>query len=239
MISSCSSSYGQLLANDTDDAKDVYRYDVATGTLERVSVGEGGYDANGNCNDAVNDCDAAIAYKRLGSRASIQAELESRAISEDGSRIVFTSAAPLSAAVTNGLVNAYEWHDGRVSPVSSGSDEEAVKDVVITPSGQDVFFVTAQGLLPQDTDGAADVYDARLGAGFPAVPTKEEECAADACRGPLTNPAPLLVPGSVSQAAGENAPAPLKAKAKARPKKKKKPSKKHRPAKKSSRRSKS
>jgi hypothetical protein len=53
-----------------------------------------------------------------------------------------------------------------------------------------------------------DLYDARIGAGFPAVPAAPEECSADACQGPLTNPAPLLVPGSVSQSPGENLTSP-------------------------------
>jgi hypothetical protein len=200
------SSYGQLVSTDTDNARDVYRYDVRAGVLVRVSVGEAGYDANGNCEEGAQEtgCDAQIEPKRLGPRASEQAELESRAISNDGSRIVFTSAETLSPAATNGLVNAYEWHEGNVSLVSSGSDEEAVNDVVITPEGRDVFFTTVQGLLPRDTDGAADVYDARLGPGFAEAPAARQPCSGDGCQGPLTNPAPMLVPGSVSQTAGEN-----------------------------------
>jgi hypothetical protein len=73
-----------------------------------------------------------------------------------------------------------------------------------------VFFTTVQGLAPQDGDGQYDVYDARMEPGFPPVPTEAEQCAGEACHGPLTNPAPLLVPGSVSQAPGGNfaAPAP-------------------------------
>jgi hypothetical protein len=219
------SSYGQLVSDDTDNAKDVYRYDAETGKLERISIGEDGYGANGNCDDGLRErqCDAAIEPKRLGLRASIQAGLESRAISEDGSRIVFTSAQALSPAATNGLVNAYEWHEGKVSLVSSGSDEEAVNDVVITPDGTNVLFTTVQGLLPQDTDGARDVYDARLGAGFAIGPAGTQPCSGDACQGPLTNPAPLLVPGSVSQTAGENiVPTTKKATVKKATKKKKK-----------------
>ena len=41
--------------------------------------------------------------------------MDTRAISEDGSRIVFTTAEPLSPAPSNGLTNVYEWHEeGRV-----------------------------------------------------------------------------------------------------------------------------
>ena len=75
---------------------------------------------------------------------------------------------------------------------------------MISPSGNDVFFTTTQGLVAQDTDGEPDIYDARLEreSGFPPAPAPVKACAGDACQGPLTNPAPLLVPGSVSQAAG-------------------------------------
>ncbi len=227
------SSYARLVAGDTDTAADVYRYDAQTEQLVRVSDGEGGYDANGND----NAFSAKIPHWYDGATLSNEHELTTRAISEDGSRIVFETAEPLSPDATNGLANAYEWHmepgwsEGRVSLVSSGSDQEPVgvaeggsTNIVITPSGKDIFFVTTQGLLPQDTDGVADIYDARLGEGFPAAPAPSRPCSGDACQGPLTNPAPLLVPGSISQAPGGNfAPPPTPA-ATVKPKQKSKSS---------------
>jgi hypothetical protein len=220
------SSYAQLVAGDDDSAQDVYRYDALTGSLQRVSTGEAGYDANGN-NSAFN---ASIAEGSLGyAEEDMLAQthnLGTRAISEDGSRIVFTSAEPLSPAAVNGLVNAYEWYEapgsseGRVSLISTGSSQAPVEEVTISPSGRDVFFITTQGLVPQDTDGVADLYDARIGGGFPSPPAPVQPCTGDACQGPLTNPAPLLVPGSVSQAAGGNFSAPASS---ATPKSKAKP----------------
>ncbi len=207
------STYAQLLPGDTDDALDVYRYDAESGVLVRVSVGEAGSDANGNCDDEENgstgSCDAQIALGLNGADdANVfeQYEMHLHAISEDGSRIVFTTFEPLSPAATNGSVNIYEWHDGTVSLVSTGSAEASDDNPVISPSGQDVFFTTTQALVSADTDDAADVYDARLGGGFAPVPAPRQPCSGDACQGPLTNPVPLLVPGSVSQAPGENFP---------------------------------
>ena len=77
------SSYGQLVASDTDTSKDIYRYDAVTGSLGRVSVGEDGYDANGND----SRFDATIPYEKL-QEANVykQEDMETRAISEDGSR---------------------------------------------------------------------------------------------------------------------------------------------------------
>jgi hypothetical protein len=202
------SSYGQLTAGDTDAARDVYRYDAATGMLERVSVGEAGFDANGNASAFA----ATITPNREHGQLSAQHDLNSRAISEDGSRIVFMTAEPLSPTAVKGLTNAYEWHEGGgVSLVSTGGSSQPVDEVVISSSGRDVFFTTTQGLLPQDTDGVADIYDARLGGGFPAAPAPRQPCSGDACQGPLTNPAPLLVPGSVPQAPGGNFAAANKA----------------------------
>jgi hypothetical protein len=207
-------SYSQLSADDTDAGRDVYRYDALTGALERVSGGENGSEANGNGQDSHGGAfDAALAPSETlnGRNVYAQRNMGGRAVSEDGSRIVFTTAGPLSAAAINGLSNAYEWNDGRVSLVSTGTATIPVELTIVSSSGVDIFFTTTQGILPQDTDGQEDVYDARLGGGFPPAPAEAEVCSGDACQGPLTNPAPLLIPGSVSQAPGENFPPPAKA----------------------------
>jgi hypothetical protein len=216
------SSDGQLTGDDTDTSTDVYRYDAESGVLSRVSLGEEGYDADGNN----NGFDATITPGHEGGEIVQQHEMNNRAISEDGLRIVFSTSESLSPHAVNGLTNVYEWHlvsedgEGLVSLVSSGSAEEPVIDPVMSQGGGDVFFATTQGLVSQDGDGATDIYDARLHGGFVEPPGPRQACAGDACQGPLTNPAPLLVPGSVSQAAGQNLPlvksAPRKPKSKRR-----------------------
>jgi hypothetical protein len=208
------SSYSQLTSDDTDTAADTYRFDAETGMLERVSVGENGDDDNGNS----NNYDALIRAGNFGASVLLQHEMDNRDISEDGSRIIFSTAEPLSPAAINGLTNLYEWHEnpsgvgGSVSLLSGGTGSTPVEDAVISPDGGNVFFVTSEGLVPQDVDGEDDVYDARLGAGFPTAPAATEPCSGDACQGPLTNPEPLLVPGSAVQASGGNvlAIAPVK-----------------------------
>jgi hypothetical protein len=195
------STYAQLSVGDIDSAKDVYRYDAETGSLERVSLGEEGYSSNGN-----GPFDATINVGSYSASVEEKYELGSRAISEDGTRIIFKTAERLSPGARNGLEKIYEWHEnpgsseGSVSLLSGGVGEQPVEDAVISPGGQDVFFVTTAGLVPQDTDGLGDIYDARLGGGFGQPPATREACSSDACQGPLTNPAALLVPGSVSQA---------------------------------------
>ena len=227
------SSYGRLLANDTDTTADVYRYDAVTGRLDRVSGGEGGYDANGN--DSMFNAELPLLVEdpsgSSGAAVYRQHEMSSRAISEDGTRVLFTSASRLSPRALDGLANVYEWHkeegssEGVVSMVSTGSSGLPEEEAVISPSGRDVFFQTSSGLVAQDLDGATDIYDMRLGGGFPEPPAPRQPCSSDACQGPLSSPAPLLIPGgSASQPAGENLPVP-KPKARAKAKKAKHKSK--------------
>jgi hypothetical protein len=223
------SSFGRLTGDDADSARDVYRFDGATGSLLRVSAGENGYDSNGN-----DEFDARINFGGIKPEDSVKykREVSFRSISDDGSRIVFYSSAPLSPrAVKKGVQDIYEWHAGPkggagvVSIVSGGASDSSDYAATISPSGRDIFFLTSQGLVPGDQDGLVDVYDARLGGGgFRPAEAERQPCSSDACQGPLTNPAPLLVPGSAVQQAGDNlpgqsAPAPAKTKAgKKRPK---------------------
>jgi hypothetical protein len=195
-------SYGRLTSDDTDSAKDVFVYDARTGNLAHVSTGEGGRDNNGN-DDAYN---ATIDYIRTTGNTFELARMGRRAISEDGTRIVFTYSGPLAEAAVNGLSNAYEWHGnpsvaggGEVSLISTGNSTEPVNEVTIAPGGQDVFFITSQSLLAKDTDAAPDVYDARIKGGFPEAEAERELCAGDGCQGPLTNPVPVLIPNSATQ----------------------------------------
>ncbi|MGC2374836.1 MAG: hypothetical protein WA484_13265 [Solirubrobacteraceae bacterium] len=213
------STYARLVKGDTDDTADVYRFDALNGSLERVSVAEDGYGSNGN-----GSIRAGIFPSDLRGESVVQQhEMYERAISEDGSRIVFETTEPLSPLATNGLASVYEWHEeeagGSVSLLAGGTGETLVEDAVITPAGRDVFVVTSEGLVPQDGDGLPDVYDARLGGGFAQPPESREPCSSDACQGPLTSPAPLLVPGSASQIAETVLPAVTK-KASAPPKRK-------------------
>ncbi len=220
------STFAQLTAGDTDAAQDVYRYDAATGVLQRVSIGENGFDANGNSSEFAASIPISVIGKQWF-KVLEQHELGTRTVSEDGSRIIFTTSEPLSPDATNGLENLYEWHEnpgggeGSVSLISSGTSGQPVTplEVVISQDGGDVFFVTSQSLVAQDTDTVPDVYDARIGGGsFSVTAAEPRPCEGDACQGPLTNPAPLLVPGSAVQTPIESPPSPLPGRVNVKPK---------------------
>jgi hypothetical protein len=54
--------------------------------------------------------------------------------------------------------------------------------------GRDVFIYTYSQLVPQDRDAAGDIYDVRIGGGFPPPPPAPVECEADFCSTPAGAP---------------------------------------------------
>ena len=211
----------RLTPDDTDTAADVYRYDTQTGTLERVSVGENGHDNNGN-NDAFGASIAPLKAASQDPQAITDWRLATRAISDDGSTIVFSTAEPLSVRAVNGNTNVYVWHEGRVGMISTGHSQTSDEHPVVSQSGRDIFFFTTQGILPQDTDGLLDIYDARIGGGFPEPSVPAGGCSGDTCQGPPSVPSLLGAPASATFHGLGNPVAPV-SKAVVKPKVKPKP----------------
>ena len=122
---------------------------------------------------------------------------QSRYLSDEG-RLFFNSPDHLVAQATSGKESVYEYEPsgigscasptgGCVSLISSGSSANESAFLEATPSGNDVFFLTAAQLVPQDTDTAFDIYDARVcGSESPCLTppgSPPTGCsAADACR---------------------------------------------------------
>lgn len=225
------SSFGRLVRRgpdaDTDAGRDTYRFDLATGGLARVSIGEKGFGGNGN-GEGFNATIPVSGYGPAGAHVPVGHEMGERAVSGNGSWIVFTTSEPLSAGASNGLSNVYAWHEtegsneGTVSLISSGNSSTNDFNPVIAPEtvpdGRDIFFMTSAGLIPEDTENDLDVYDARIGGGFPGHGVGLAQCSSDACQGPLSAPVPTLVPGSMSQPPGGNY-SPVPPEKKAKPKK--------------------
>jgi hypothetical protein len=161
---------------------------------------------------------------------------ESRVISENGSRVFFESYDGLVPQDTNGRRDVYEYEDGNVYLISSSGGGDANASFVdASADGDDVFFITATSLVPQDTDQLVDLYDARaphvlgeaVGFGAPEAPLP---CGGEAeCRGPPSTSAPPLGTPSSSIFSGPASVVPVvatpshpKAKTKAHTKKKSK-----------------
>lgn len=212
-------SHRALSAGAAPGAAQVYRYDAQSEEMTRISVGQGGFNDNGNAGKA--GADATIAFAR---RAFVLGNGPARTnptMSNDGSYVFFQSPLALAPGAlnetkvgTNGefVLNVYEYHDGVVSLVSDGKDKsESGKIAVLNPellgtdaSGQDVFFATNSQLTAKDTDTQRDYYDARIGGGEEPV-AESPICESDTCRGP-SSVAPPSLPGTAIGPSGNLSP---------------------------------
>ena len=219
----------------TDGAQQVFRYDALTGQLVRISIGEHGFNDNGN----VGAGDASIVkgqlgYERLGPGRS------DPTMSDDGSYVFFMSPVALTARALSSVrigigehgvplyaQNVYEYHEGQVVLISDGRDTSAAPFYLCEPSissvcligsdtsGHNVFFTTADSLLPQDTDTQLDFYDARICEpehGNPCIPPPASvppPCRGEECHGtPPATPSQLTPGSSTFNGSGNVTPPP-------------------------------
>lgn len=163
---------------------------------------------------ACASCDAS-GERPLGS-AFIGAELgarvgtpfhQPRSLSDDGSRLFFSSPDPLAPGLAGGSVKVFEYEDGAAQLISGteGGGEAVFLDA--SASGNDAFFATREQLAPADVDELVDVYDARVDGGLP-VPVSQVPCLGSACQGPSTQPPLLSAPISSSFIGSGNLPGP-------------------------------
>ncbi|MGZ8474309.1 MAG: TolB family protein [Candidatus Deferrimicrobiaceae bacterium] len=138
-----------LLAGDTNGVADVFLYDrqLAVPT-QRVSVGPGGVQGNG----------ASVVF--------------GQAVSDDGTRVAFESAATNLVAVdANGAKDVFVWTSGTTALVSvnsagtgPGNGESRVS--AISGNGRYVVFESdATDLVASDNNGVTDIFVRDLTAG--------------------------------------------------------------------------
>jgi hypothetical protein len=208
-----------------EDGGQIFRYDAETGALVRISVGSDGFDDNGDA--GVGVAKIAPAFQSTDHAGPARGD---PTMSDDGSYVFFDSPRGLTPNALNdvptggnrsageGVIyaqNVYEWHEGQVYLISDGHDtntaeipacgeQSAVCLLGTDATGHDVFFTTADRLVPSDTDTQIDIYDARVcepESGNPCVaepPVPLPPCLGEACHGiPAATPS-LLAPGTAS-----------------------------------------
>lgn len=133
-----------LTADDTSlsGASQVFRYDAVSGVLTRISIGDRGFNDNGNTQER-SPCesenskfcseDAGIAQPDLSVPGPVRLD---PTMSHDGSFVFFESPVALAPGALNDVrvgtgvdestptyaQNVYEYHDGRVYLISDGKD---------------------------------------------------------------------------------------------------------------------
>ncbi len=106
-------------------------------------------------------------------------------LTADGSKVFFSSPDALVPADTNGRYDAYEYDvgTGRVALLTSGRSTTDSYFVNASADGSDAFVITRERLVGWDRDDAYDIYDVRVGGGFPEPPPPPIPCQGDACQG--------------------------------------------------------
>jgi hypothetical protein len=152
----------------------------------------------------------AMSHSHLGGEHGLGASSfkhsSPRPVLEDGS-VFFDTPQPLIAGDSNGQDDVYRDRAGVRSLISTGRSASASRFAAASVDGSDVFFVTREALVGQDTDALADVYDARVGGGILAQnpPPAPPACQGADCRVIATPPSPPVAasgsyagPGNVS-----------------------------------------
>ena len=217
-------SHAALTADDTrgeGGPTQVYRYDAQTGAIVRVSVGQDGFNDNGNAGSTDPQAELAIVPASFGWGAGVGAARGDLTMSDDGQYVFFQSPVALAPGALNevqvnnppGSVlaqNVYEYHDGGVSLISDGRDttpnssaagiNTSTRLLGVDRSGRNVFFATDDQLTSQDTDTDRDYYDARVCEETdPCVappPSPGPGCEEEACHTPASPPAATTLAGS-------------------------------------------
>ena len=188
------------LVKETGKCREVYLYDATTGRISCTSCDPSGARPVGP---------ALLGGHSIEGITSASTFYLPRNLSENGKRLFFQTPDALVPADTNEKLDVYEWEAageggctessssyvlssaGCVFAISDVSGDYESKFMDASPSGNDVFIATADQLVPADTDTRADVYDVRIGGGFPS-PRPPEPCKnADSCKTP-TPPQPTV-----------------------------------------------
>jgi hypothetical protein len=171
----------RLMSYDNRGFREMYTYDDSTGALRCAS------------------CDPSGAPPTADAIASQGGPF----MSDDG-RAFFATPDPLVPQDTDGIIDVYEFVDGRPQLISTGTGTRdfSVTSVIqffyvpehigleaVSADGMDVYFSTYDTLVQQDQNGnVLKFYDARTNGGFEPPAPLAPCVAADECHGPGTGP---------------------------------------------------
>jgi hypothetical protein len=162
---------------------ELYRYEASNNSLKCISCTPAGVAPTGS---------ATLGAAGGGSYGPPDTAVP---MNESGSEVFFQTPDPLVSEDVNGgsfangpfgstaeSMDVYEWHEGKVSLISDGTSPTGAFLDGTTPSGNDVFVTTREQLVSGDSDGYADIYDARVGGGLPQPSGPAKPCTGSGCR---------------------------------------------------------
>jgi hypothetical protein len=172
-------SNAPLTGYDSNEQNELYRYDASADSLLCASCNPTGARATG----------ATVIPGAAANGVEVSA-YKPRVMDAAGSRLFFETSDSLTAKDTNQDEDVYEWRaagvaqcpraQGCIGLISSGRGENGASFVDASADATDVFFLTDESLVPSDP-GSTDLYDARIGGGYPEPPSPIP-CFGDACQ---------------------------------------------------------
>lgn len=206
------SSTLSLTGYDNGSGSEIFLYSVASDRLVCVSCNPSGEPATAG-GAALIGLNGSVVSGSVG-------EGTPHSLTNSG-QVFFDTQEALLPRDTNGQADVYEYENGQLSLISSGTGSARSALIDVSENGSDVFFLSRQSLVPQDSGTEALViYDARVNGGFAAISSPPACTTADACRTPVS-PQPSLYGAPSSQTfsgAGNLAPAVPAPAGKPRPK---------------------
>lgn len=173
----------------TNGHTEIYAYDAGGGALTCLSCRSDGTRAAG---------DASLHPMNLFLGGLGVPATSPNLVSADGSRVIFDSSDALVPQDTNGQEDVYEYENGQLHLLSSGTSAYPSMLAGASSGQQDVYFLTRDSLVAQDIDnGLYDIYDARVGGGFP-VPKQPAQCTGDGCQAAPSTPPVLPAAATVT-----------------------------------------
>jgi hypothetical protein len=163
-----------------------YRYDDRDGRLDCVSCPPDGT--------------TPLAVRQVFDSVTGTYEIDRMSLlTPDGRSYFFVTPTPLVRDDVNDNPDIYEWRDGVVVLITNGRTETPSLYLhAASDDGSTVIFRQGGPSLTSDvTSGAAQLYAARVGGGFPTPPPAPVECKDDACQ-PRPAPPVLPIAGSVT-----------------------------------------
>jgi hypothetical protein len=159
-----------------------------------------------------------------------------RNLSEDGGRLFFQTPDALVPHDSNNQLDVYEWEQpgsppevakgedsctssspafsvgggGCVFPISDAAGDFESRFMDASANGNDVFLATKDQLVPAaDADARANVYDVRVGGGFPVVTAPPVCNNGDSCKPPVSPQPSIFAPAGSATFSGLGNPAPV------------------------------
>jgi hypothetical protein len=192
----CNREIAETGEQGTEDCREVYLYDAGTDGLVCASCDPSGAQPVG-----------PSSLTQLATNT--EADYRPRNLLEDGA-LFFDSSDALVSDANDGLENVYEYAQGHIYAISdvTGGHESFFLDA--SPSGSDVFFATADDLVPQDTGDNAVVYDARVDGGFPMSASSPSCSDESSCKPPPPPQPDWSEPATTFSGSGNITPAPAR-----------------------------